>query len=51
MDETLVSDFLLPKYLLPKFTKFDQILRHLGMVKTPYREVLYELEVIHVAHM
>ena len=31
MDETLVSDSLLPKYF--KFTKSDQILRHLGVVK------------------
>ena len=43
MDETLVSDSLLPKYF--KFTNYDQILRYLGVVR------LYEFEATHVAHM
>ena len=33
MDETLVSDSLLPKYF--KYTKSDQILMHLGVIRAP----------------
>ena len=33
MNETLVSDALLPEYF--KFTKSDQILMHLGIVIPP----------------
>ena len=49
MDETLVSDYLLPKYF--KFTTSDQILEHLGEVRSPAKEVLYMFEVTHVALM
>ena len=49
MDETLVSDYLLPKYF--EFTTSDQILRQLGVVRRPAKEVLYMFEVTHVAHM
>ena len=49
MDETLVSESLLSKYF--KFTKSDQILGHLGVVRPPTKEVLYMFEVTHVAHM